>query len=130
VTTFLLDTCIIIDVINNRRSRDKVLEHLLNEGHVLACCAVNFTEIYAGLRAKEASATQTFLASLQFLPITPEAAQLAGLLCRDFSRKGITLALGDVMIAGAAIHHGATLITDNVKDFPMKELKLYPLPPR
>lgn len=32
------------------------------------------------------------------------------------------------MIAAVAIHNRLTLITDNVKGFPMEELALYPLP--
>jgi predicted nucleic acid-binding protein len=53
---------------------------------------------------------------------------LAGLLKRDYGRKGKTLNLGDVIIAATAIHNSLILLTDNIKDFPMKELSLYPLP--
>jgi predicted nucleic acid-binding protein len=42
--------------------------------------------------------------------------------------KGTTLNLGDVIIAAVAIHYEVTLLTGNVKDFPMKELSLEPLP--
>jgi predicted nucleic acid-binding protein len=33
-----------------------------------------------------------------------------------------------VIIAAVAIHNGLTLLTDNVKDFPMDDLSLSPLP--
>jgi predicted nucleic acid-binding protein len=49
-------------------------------------------------------------------------------LKRDHAKKGITLSLTDTMIAAVAIHNRLTLITDNTKDFRMKELVLYPLP--
>jgi predicted nucleic acid-binding protein len=52
---------------------------------------------------------------------------LAGLLKRDYGRKGITLATTDVTIAAVTIHHELTLITDNLKHYPRKELSLYPL---
>ena len=52
---------------------------------------------------------------------------MAGLLKRDYSRKGVTLATTDVTIAAVAIHHQLTLITDNLKHYPMKELRRYPL---
>jgi predicted nucleic acid-binding protein len=56
------------------------------------------------------------------------AVQLAGELKREYGRKGITLNLGDVIIAVVAIHYHLALLTDNVKDFPMDGLLRYPLP--
>jgi predicted nucleic acid-binding protein len=74
------------------------------------------------------AATEAFFASLRYYPITLPAARLAGDLKREHRRKGLTLNLGDVIIAAVAIHNQLALLTENVKDFPMKELSLYPLP--
>ena len=63
-----------------------------------------------------------------YYPITPPAARLAGELKRDYGRKGRTLNLGDVIIAAVALHNQLTLLTDNIKDFAMEDLALYPLP--
>jgi len=52
----------------------------------------------------------------------------AGLLKQSWARKGINLSFPDVVIAAVAISENLTLITDNVKDFPMPELQLYALP--
>ena len=43
-------------------------------------------------------------------------------------KKGHTLSLPDVTIAGVALTHALTLLTDNRKDSPMPELALYSLP--
>ena len=128
MATFLLDTCVIIDALNNKRGRPALLLDLVKSGHVLACCPINITEVYAGMRPKEETATEEFFASLQHVPIAPSAARLAGELKRDYARKGTTLNLGDVIIAAVAIHNKLTLLTDNTKDFPMADLSLYPLP--
>ena len=128
MATFLLDTCVIIDTLNNKRGRPALLLDLVRSGHVLACCPINITEVYAGMRPKEEAATEEFFASLQHIPIAPPAARLAGELKRDYARKGTTLNLGDVIIAAVAIHNELTLLTDNTKDFPMADLSLYPLP--
>jgi predicted nucleic acid-binding protein len=101
---------------------------LAEQGHLLACCSINVTEVYAGMRAEEQASTAKLLDSLQFYPVTFPIARLAGLLKRDYSRKGITLALGDVTVAAVALYHHLTLITDNAKHHPMKEVSLYPLP--
>jgi predicted nucleic acid-binding protein len=124
----LLDTSVIIDALNNKRNRPTLLLDLVKSGHVLACCAINITEVYAGLRPKEEAATEELFASLRHVPIMPPAARLAGELKRNYSRKGKTLNLGDVIVAAVAIYNELTLLTDNVKDFPMKNLLLYPLP--
>lgn len=128
MATFLLDASVVIDVLNNKRGRPAVLRSLLEAGHVPGCCPINITEIYAGMRPREEAATELFLDSLAFFPLTPAAARLAGELKRDYARTGRTLNLGDVMIAAVALREGLTLLTDNVKDFPMPELLLYPLP--
>ena len=95
---------------------------------MLACCPINVAEVYAGMRPKEEESTGRFLASLAYYPITFPVARLAGELKRDFAKKGITLSIPDTLIAAVAIQHQLYLITDNIKDFPMKELQLYPLP--
>ncbi len=128
MATFLLDTSVIIDAINGKRGRRQFLYSLLEQGNTLGCCPINVTEVYAGLRPGEEQSTQNFLRSLDLYPFTRPIAELAGLLKRDYGRKGKTLNLGDVIIAATAIHNGLILLTDNVKDFPMKELSLYPLP--
>jgi len=128
MATFLLDTSVIIDVLNNKRERSALLLDLVKSGHVLACCPINITEVYAGMRPKEEAATGEFFASLQHIPIAPPAARMAGELKRDYARKGTTLNLGDVLIAAVAMHNKLSLLTDNSKDFPMASLSLYPLP--
>ena len=109
MATLLLDASVIIDVLNDRRGRRTYLLELVKAGLVLACCPIKITEV-------------------QHFPIAPPAARLAGELKRDYGRKGTTLNLGDVIIAAVAIHYGLTLLTGNVKDFPMVDLLLLPLP--
>jgi predicted nucleic acid-binding protein len=127
MATFLLDTSVIIDAINNKKDRRRLLRELLHDGNILACCPINVTEVYAGMRPAEEARTQEFLQTLRYYPITWTVARLAGLVKRDYSKKGITLATTDVTIAAVALHHQLCLITDNLKHYPMKELSLYPL---
>ena len=123
----LLDSTVIIDAINDRNGRSQLLEELLAEGTLLACCPINITEVYMGMRPDEAGKTDEFLASLEFYLVTWEIAKYAGALYRQWRQKGHTLALPDLMIAAVAMSNGLQLATDNPKDFPMPELRLYPL---
>lgn len=124
----MLDTSVIVDHLNGRRRRTEYLERLVDQGHRLACCAVNVTEVYAGLRPGEEEPTRVFLQSLAYLPLTREVAARAGTLRRDWRQRGQMLSLGDVTIAAVALAFRAPLVTDNRRHFPMSELELWPLP--
>lgn len=128
MAAYLLDTSVIIDALNNKRQRRDLLLDLLKQGNLLACCSVNVTEVYAGMRPKEEPATEEFLKSLEYYHVTWSVARIAGLLKRDYAKKGTSLTTSDTTIAAVAMVNGLSLLTDNVKDFPMKELVLYPLP--
>ena len=128
MATYFLDTSVIIDTLNNKRGRRELLLGLVRQGHLLACCPINATEVYTGIRPKEESATEEFLKSLEYYLLTWPVARLVGLLKRDYGRKGTTVTIADATIAAVALVHELTLMTDNQKDFPMKELMLYPLP--
>ena len=124
----LLDTTVIVDSINGKRQRHLLLDELLAQRNLLACCAVNVTEVYAGMRPHEASLTEAFLRSLKFFEVTWEIARLAGELQNRWRKRGHTLSLPDVTVAAVALTHGLTLLMDNRKNFPMPELALYTLP--
>ena len=129
MATILVDSSIIFDHLNGRYGRTEFLDRLIQQGHVLACCPVNITEVYAGLRPGEEAKTKGFIDSLECLPVTPAIARQAGLLRRDWRAKGQTLSYTDVTIAAIALANGVPLLTDNRKHFPEEGLELWPLPP-
>jgi predicted nucleic acid-binding protein len=127
MTRFLLDTTFIIDVLNNRRNRPAVMRELIADQHELACCPINVTEIYTGLREPERERTEALLRSFELVPISFEAGRLAGELLQTGKVQGKTFSVPDMIIAAVCITEDLTLITDNRKDFAMPELKLHPL---
>ena len=128
MATFLLDTSVIIDAVNEKKNRRLFLRELVSDGNTLACCPINVSEIYAGVRPNEVRQTEALLRSLEYFPITYAVAEMAGLYKRDFGKKGKSLSLTDTIIAAVAIQNGLVLLTDNTKDFPMKDLQLCSLP--
>ena len=60
----LLDSSVIFDHLNGRFGRAQFLERLIDQGHILACCPVNFTEVYAGLRPGQEEKTAAFMDSI------------------------------------------------------------------
>lgn len=126
--TYLLDSSVLIDALNNRRGRPQLLSQFSRQEILLACCAVNVTELYMGMLPGEEDKTQKLLRSLEFYAVTWNIAQLAGHLFREWRQKGQTLGLADVTIASVALTHKLVLVTDNRKHFPMPELELLRLP--
>jgi predicted nucleic acid-binding protein len=124
----LLDTSVLIDVLRGRKDRKLLLRRLIGEGHSLSTTVLNVAELYAGMRAEEEARTQEFLGGLECVELRASAARLAGRLKRTWQKKGRTLTIADTIIAAVAIEERCVLLTDNRKDFPMRELNAYPLP--
>lgn len=125
---YLLDSSVLIDFLNDRNGRPELLSQFSQRNILLACCAVNITEVYMGMRPGEEARTGNFLRSLEFYGVTWDVAQLAGDLFRQWRRKGQTFGLADVTIAAVALTHQLVLVTDNRKHFPMPELQILSLP--
>ena len=58
------DSPVMFDHLNGREGRTEYLDQLIEQGHMLACCAVNSTEVYAGLRPGEEQKRAAFIDSL------------------------------------------------------------------
>ena len=127
MATYLLDTSILIDVLNDKKNRPAEVKLLSVQGHTLASCPITIAEVFAGMRPNESGATEAFLSLLEYHDITYEIAQLAGHLKFSWARRGRTITLADALIAATAISDGLVLVTENVRDFPMPELSIHPL---
>ena len=124
----LLDTSVLIDVLRLRNKRSEWLARLVREGHTLSTSTLNIAEVYAGMRAAEETRTEAFLSGLEVYELSATSARQAGKLKNTWAGKGRTPALADMIVAAVAIERGCALLTDNRKDFPMPEVRLYPLP--
>lgn len=124
LANYLLDTTAIIDYLRDKNNIPVLLEKLCLEGGLLGCCPVNIVEVYEGMRDKEKATTEEFLNSLECCSITREIGILAGEFKKKYSQKGITLSTADVLIAATAIKNRLTLVTNNAKHFPQKEIVL------
>jgi predicted nucleic acid-binding protein len=124
----LLDTSVLIDALRAKRARRSWLAGLVRDGHSLETSSLNLAEVYAGMRPHEEAQTKAFLGALLCHSVTPGAGERAGMLKSQWSRKGRTLTLADMIVAAVAIEQNCALVTDNRKDFPMPEVQLFELP--
>jgi len=128
MTTYLLDTTVLVDYFRGRQGASLLLERLVDEGHTLALCGINVAELFAGLPERQRPLARELIDSLHYLEIPPQVAELAGTIRFNVARRGVAIHLPDAMIAAVALANDATLVTANVRDFPMEGLQLLELP--
>lgn len=128
MTLHLLDSDAVIDFLKGIQSTTVFIQALPNHGHIACSCDIVISEVYAGLAPHEGAAAQQFLSTLYFLPTTEAAAQQSGIWRYAFARRGVTLSTTDTLIAAVAAEHGASIVTGNVRDYPMTGITVIPLP--
>lgn len=124
MTKYLLDTTVLIAHLRGDQAAADLLLKLLSDGQSLCTSCVNVAEIEQGIRPRERRAATALLGRLEFLPTTREAATRAGRYRAEWERRGRTLHLADALVAGTARAHGAVILTDNVSDFPMRDVRV------
>lgn len=121
---YLLDSDVLIWQLRDQQETVALLARLSKTG-ILTCSVVSIVEIQAGVRRGEEEKTNALLDSLKAYDVTSIIANLAGKFIRDYRAKGITLDFVDSIVAATAATHSLTLLTYNVKHYPMPEVKLY-----
>ena len=61
--------------------------------------------------------TEDFLASIEVVPFTVEAARHYATIREDLTRRGALIGSNDLLIAATALAENATLVTNNVSEF-------------
>jgi predicted nucleic acid-binding protein len=114
----------VIDWLKGRPPAPELLEELSSRGDLVAVNAVSIAETFSGVVEGDIEPVGKVLARFAYWQIGFDAARLAGEYRYRYAREGRTLAVPDVLLAAHAISEDATLITSNVRDFPMPELKI------
>jgi predicted nucleic acid-binding protein len=120
---YLLDTTVLIEASRHREPALSWLQEALRKSDEVGVCAVTVAEFFAGLRPDERPRWDAFVAELTYWATTREMARQAGIYRYAYARLGRTILTADVLIAATAAAVGATLVTNNIKDFPMPEIK-------
>ena len=113
----LLDTVTLIYVGRGRLQVLAWLQRARAQGDILGVCPIVVTEILSNARPREVQAIERLVASLEFWPITLEDAVDAGTRRADLRAAGVQTQITDALIAAVARRLGATVVSENVKDF-------------
>ena len=119
----LLDSDVIIWYLRGREST-RAWVRQLSQYDVPCCSTLSVTEVVAGMRQREETATREFLQALRAVDVDRNIAWQAGKLIGTYGRRGITLDFVDATIAVTCLRHRLFLATHNVKHYPIPELRL------
>ncbi len=113
----VVDTDVLILHLRGNESARAMLREAAQDS-LLCCSAITIGEIRAGMREEEREMTERLLNSLMVIDVDRKIAGLAG----DYRRtiKSHQLELDDCLIAATCAINKATLITCNIKHYPVK----------
>ncbi|MDW8322551.1 MAG: type II toxin-antitoxin system VapC family toxin [Burkholderiales bacterium] len=112
----LIDTDVLIDFL---RGRPEALAYVAELPRETFVSVITVAELYVGVReGAERQALDDMLATFYILPLEVDTARLGGLLRRDYG-KGHGVGLNDALIAASALKHELTLVTLNLRHYPM-----------
>jgi tRNA(fMet)-specific endonuclease VapC len=130
MSTYLLDTDWIVDILTGQEKAIKTILELTASG--LALSIITYGELYEGAAfardpAPALAGLRSFLKGKTILPLTQPImerfAQIRGSLSRPIRQQIGDL---DILIAATCLEHDLTLLTRNRKDFQqIPNLKLY-----
>ncbi|MEK7517938.1 MAG: type II toxin-antitoxin system VapC family toxin [Patescibacteria group bacterium] len=127
MTSYLLDSDILMDFFKKKEEAVDLITKLIDKGNLFTSI-LSVAELRAGWSKKQAEFfLQRFYNLVEIKNITKEIAELAGKFRWEYKERGITLPTIDTLIAATAITEDCQLVTRNKKDFPMPQLKLYPI---
>jgi predicted nucleic acid-binding protein len=124
LTVYVLDSTVLIGFLRDTPPIASDLLQRFGAGHTLATTCVNIAEVERGLQPGERQRASAFLDRLRFLVTGPEAARRAGRYQAEWAARGRTIHTPDALIGATARAYGAVLLTHNVADFPMHDLRV------
>ncbi len=111
----LLDSVILIDHLNGIRA---ATEYLAKEHLTCSISVITRAEVLTGYATQDQEPIKRFLDLFPSLTIDQETADLAACLRREYKWKP-----PDAFQAALSKIHGMTLVTRNIKDFPISRFK-------
>ncbi len=124
---YLLDTTVLIDFSKRREPIVASVFSLIAAGYDLGLCAITVTEFVTGLSPARRPYWSESIETLSYWDITKAAALHAAKYRYTFARQGRTLTTADALIAAVAWEQNATLLTANLRHFPMSDIRVQSL---
>src|SRR5947209_3052910 len=118
MSRYLSDTTALIDFSKGREPAFSLVHRFIASGEEVGVSPINVAEFYTGLSPSQYVVWDELFEALILWPISLSAAKQAGRFRYDFARKGVSLSTTDTLVAAVAREQGASVVTNNVKDYP------------
>lgn len=119
---YLIDTDIIIWILRGNKKYEEFLQNLKDKDS-LSISVITIAEIYKNIYPSEIVKTENVLNELETWDVTPAVAKQAGLYWQEYIKQLKNLNITDCLIAASANVNNLTLVSLNIKHFPMKDIK-------
>ncbi len=119
----LIDSDILIDHLRKERKALDFLHTEIEKGAILFLSVISRAEIFAGLRKGEEEVISSLFEIITPVNVDTAIADKAGEYLRKFG-KSHALNIGDAIIAATASEMKLTLVTRNIKHYPMKDITI------
>ncbi len=120
---YVLDSDILIDHLRGEQAAWDFVDSLLLEGAEVCFSVISEAEIFSNVRPGEEVPIEALLGSLIRLPVDMAVAREAGRYRQQF-RASHGLLLPDALIAATAYVYRATLVTRNIRHYPMQDIQV------
>jgi len=117
----LVDSSVLIEHLRGYAPATDLLLRLVQQGDELWSVTPVRTEIIAGMRPGEETATRALLDELRWLEVDADLADHAGEMARGYVRTHPGVDTVDYLLAAGTARLAASLLTLNVRHFPMVE---------
>jgi len=114
----LFDTDVLIEHLKGNQSATTLLLDAAANREA-ACSVLTRFELLAGMGSNERSKIRGLVDSMDNIDTSADIADRAGEWARTYRRSHESISAIDYLIAATAEVHGADLLTNNVKHFPM-----------
>lgn len=118
---YFLDTDICVYILNNKYPYLADCLERCDRDCVKIPAIVYYELRYGAEKSRNRKQTMNklsrFVSEIEIIPFGEEAAELAGKIRADLEQAGQVIGGNDIIIAATAIANGATLVTNNLREF-------------
>lgn len=122
IELYLPDTNILIYGLANKSPYAQHLKEWI-EQKSLALSAIVVAEFLSVVTKEEEKMFAALLDKFGSLPVDTAIARIAAFYRKEYQKKGYKLRLPDCLVAATAKFYDATLVSFDIKDFPMQDIK-------
>jgi predicted nucleic acid-binding protein len=122
--SLLIDSDVLIDHLRKEKKALRFLATELEKNSLVCISVISRAEILAGMKKGEDDIVNNLFEILIPVNIDVSIADRAGKYLRNYG-KSHSLSIGDALIAATSKEMSLTLITRNLKHYPMKDIAIF-----